>query len=74
MEKMFQSKAKTKKYFLEAQLLFNKINVTSSPTYDARFRFFGIGWGFRILSDFRELSICGPCGPYLIKMNKIFYE
>ncbi len=23
----------------------------------------GIGWGFRILSDCRELSFCGPCGP-----------
>ena len=23
----------------------------------------GIGGGFRILSDFRELSFCGPCGP-----------
>ncbi len=28
-----------------------------------------ISWGFRILSDFKELSSCGPCGPgfFLLK-------
>ena len=26
-----------------------------------RVKIFGIGWGFRIFSDFRELSFCSSC-------------
>ncbi len=31
----------------------------------------GIGEGFRILGDFKELSLCGPCGPCFLKHHRI---
>ncbi len=34
----------------------------------------GIGGAFRILSEFRELSLCGPFGPCFMSNNHFHYS
>ena len=31
----------------------------------------GIGGEFWILGDYRELSLCGPCGPWFVRISSL---